>query len=64
MGILGEPGSCVTTDFVVDAVYVYSAISCFIDWSLAIIPIFLVYNLQMDRKTKIYVAGIIALAAV
>jgi hypothetical protein len=47
----------------VNATYAYSAISCWVDWTLAIVPVFIVWNLQMNIRTKISVAMILALGA-
>ena len=56
----GGTGSCINPDITVDATYGYSAISCICDWSLAIIPVFLIWNLQMNTRTKVSVAMILA----
>ena len=48
---------------IVDAFYGYSAISCLADWILGIIPVFLVWNLQMNKRTKLSVAAILAVGA-
>ena len=44
----GGKGSCINPKITVDATYVYSAISCATDWTLGIIPVFLV-----DRKSVV-----------
>lgn len=59
----GGKGHCINPKVTVDATYVYSAISCWADWTLAIIPVFLVWNLQMNSRTKVVVALILALGA-
>lgn len=53
-------GTCLDPSVVTDAFYGYSAISCVTDWTYSIMPIFLVWSLQMDRKVKISVAAILA----
>jgi hypothetical protein len=60
----GGTGTCINPDTTVIATYVYSAISCAADWTLGIIPVFLVWNLQMNPRTKLSVAMILALGAV
>lgn len=59
----GGKGTCINPTITVDATYVYSAISCAADWTLGIIPVFLVWNLQMNPRTKVVVAMILAVGA-
>ncbi|KAH8736571.1 hypothetical protein BGZ61DRAFT_341393 [Ilyonectria robusta] len=61
-------GSCLDAKIVSNTFYGYSAISCWTDWTLSILPIFIVWKLQMNRRVKISVslilaAGIIASSA-
>ncbi|KAF7531085.1 hypothetical protein G7054_g9218 [Neopestalotiopsis clavispora] len=53
-------GMCLDTSVVTNVFYGYSAISCVTDWTYSILPIFLVWSLQMNRKVKISVAAILA----
>lgn len=48
-----QSGSCVVNDVIVGLAYTYSAFSIISDFTFAIIPAFLVWNLQMKRKAKI-----------
>ncbi|KAM0493238.1 hypothetical protein ACHAP8_009424 [Fusarium lateritium] len=57
-------GSCLDASVVANAFYGYSAISCVSDWTYSILPIFLVWKLQMSRRTKISVVGILAAGAI
>ncbi|KAI6789848.1 hypothetical protein KC361_g8292 [Hortaea werneckii] len=59
----GGEGSCMNTDIIVGVFYGYSAISCAGDWTFSILPVFLVWNLQMGRKEKISVVMILAVGA-
>jgi len=59
----GGKGSCIDPKVIVDAFYGYSAISCLADWILGIIPVFLVWNLQMNTRTKLSVGAILAVGA-
>ncbi|PVH82384.1 hypothetical protein DL98DRAFT_388808, partial [Cadophora sp. DSE1049] len=59
----GGKGTCIDPTITVDATYAYSAISCWTDWTLAIIPMFIVWNLQMNIRTKIGLSLILAMAA-
>jgi hypothetical protein len=56
-------GNCLDASVVSNAFYGYSAISCLSDWTYSILPIFLVWKLQMSKRTKISVAGILAAGA-
>jgi hypothetical protein len=56
-------GMCLDASVVAKAFYAYSAISCWTDWTYSILPVFLVWNLQMSRNVKISVVGILATGA-
>jgi hypothetical protein len=53
-------GQCLDASVVSYAFYGYSAISCLTDWTYSLLPIFFVWNLQMNRSTKISVIVILA----
>lgn len=59
----GGTGTCVNPKITVDATYAYSAISCVADWGLGLMPIFLIWHIQMDMRTKISVAAILSVGA-
>jgi hypothetical protein len=44
--------------------YVYSATAALCDFTLGILPVFLVWNLQMNVRTKAALAGILALGGI
>ncbi|APA14512.1 hypothetical protein sscle_13g092820 [Sclerotinia sclerotiorum 1980 UF-70] len=60
----GGTGKCINANIPVDAGYAYSAITCATDWILSLIPIWVVWNLQMTPRDKISVAIILAMGAV
>ncbi|KAH6662803.1 hypothetical protein B0J14DRAFT_282245 [Halenospora varia] len=60
----GGEGTCINPKVTVDSFYAYSAISCVADWTLGIIPVFMVWNLQMNSRTKLSVAAILAVGAI
>jgi hypothetical protein len=60
----GGKGLCINPKILVDATYAYSAISCVVDWTLAIVPAFMVWGLQMNTRTKISAVLVLALGAV
>lgn len=59
----GGKGTCIDPRITVDATYVYSAVSCAADWTLGIIPIFIVWDLKMNPRKKLAVAMILAMGA-
>ncbi len=61
---LGGSGKCISGKIVADLAYCHAAIITVSDWTLGIIPIFLVYNLKINTRTKISVALILALGSV
>jgi hypothetical protein len=56
-------GSCLSTTLLLDIAYLYSALTIVVDFSLGLLPIVLVWNLQMNRRTKFAVGGILSLGA-
>jgi hypothetical protein len=59
----GATGKCVNSNVITDSTYAHSAISASADWTLGILPIFLVWDLAMNPRTKVSVAVILALGA-
>ncbi|KAG0651037.1 hypothetical protein D0Z07_2499 [Hyphodiscus hymeniophilus] len=57
----GQKGSCINPAAVPDASIAHSAVSFTADWVLGLLPIFLVYHLQMNLRTKVSVACILSL---
>ncbi|VUC25146.1 unnamed protein product [Clonostachys rosea] len=57
-------GSCMDAKVVAGAFYGYSVISCITDWTLSILPVFMVWNLQMNTRVKISVITILAAGAI
>ncbi|KAL1590821.1 hypothetical protein WHR41_00400 [Cladosporium halotolerans] len=60
----GGSGSCLDTSIVVAATYGYSAITCAGDIIFSILPVLLVWSLQMGRKEKVAVILILAMGAI
>lgn len=59
----GSTGSCLDTSIVVGATYGYSAVTCAGDLVYSILPVFLVWSLQIGRKEKAAVVLILAMGA-
>ncbi|RDW80888.1 hypothetical protein BP5796_05586 [Coleophoma crateriformis] len=56
-------GKCIPGIIVYNSFYGYSAISCAADWTFSILPIFMVWGLQMDLRIKLSVVAILAAGA-
>ncbi|OBT97393.2 hypothetical protein VE01_04363 [Pseudogymnoascus verrucosus] len=57
----GESGSCLSAAIISDATIAHSVVSFTADWILAILPMALIWNLQLNRLTKVSIAAILAL---
>lgn len=57
----GEKGACINPAAVPDASIAHSAVSFTADWILGLLPIVLIYHLQMNFRTKVSVAGVLSL---
>jgi hypothetical protein len=56
-------GTCLSASLVVNFTYVVSGLNSFADWTFGILPIFIVKDLQMKKRAKVIVSGVIGLAA-
>lgn len=54
---------CMTPAVIVGTTYAASVINSLADWTFGILPIFIVWDLEMARRQKIMVAAILAFAA-
>ena len=63
---LNHPASikCIPEGPTTGITYALSAVNAFADWSFGILPFFIVWELQMNIRTKMLVAGILAFAAI
>jgi hypothetical protein len=57
-------GKCLPKGTLLDIAYLYSILSMLCDIALGTLPAFLVWKLQMNRRTKLAVGGILSLGAV
>ncbi|KAF4628501.1 hypothetical protein G7Y89_g9653 [Cudoniella acicularis] len=60
----GASGSCVDPSVITSSTYAHSTISAVADWTLGILPIFLVWDLAMNPRTKVSVGLILGLGAI
>ncbi|KAF5027370.1 hypothetical protein F66182_530 [Fusarium sp. NRRL 66182] len=59
-----QPGTCVPMDVIIALTYLYSVFSVISDFTCAILPMFLVYKLNMGKKTKLALIPIMGMACV
>jgi len=57
-------GTCLGPNIVLATTYTSSALNSFADWTFGILPFFIVKDLDMPRKHKRQIAGILAFAAI
>ncbi|KAK8081764.1 hypothetical protein PG996_000545 [Apiospora saccharicola] len=63
---LSDPdgGSCLNEEIITGTTYAAAAINCLADWILGLLPIALVWSLELNRRTKASIAGILALGII
>lgn len=59
-----QKGTCINVEVIIGLTYLYSACSVISDFTCAILPMFLVWKLNMGKKTKIALIPIMAMACV
>ncbi|KAL4939134.1 hypothetical protein BDV06DRAFT_225322 [Aspergillus oleicola] len=59
-----KQGTCLSTDVLLIIAYAYSSLTIVCDFTLGILPVFLVWRLQMNRRTKMALMGIFGLGAI
>ncbi|PVH93122.1 hypothetical protein DM02DRAFT_249370 [Periconia macrospinosa] len=57
-------GSCIPATLIMNFTFSVSALNSFADWTFGLLPILIIKDLQMKRRVKIVVSGVIALAAI
>ncbi|KAJ9254840.1 hypothetical protein DTO207G8_3370 [Paecilomyces variotii] len=57
-------GHCLSSDSIITMAYVYSVEAAVCDFTVGILPVFVIWNLQMNRRTKWAVAGILSMGCV
>ncbi|KAK5062888.1 hypothetical protein LTR84_004963 [Exophiala bonariae] len=59
-----QNGQCLDMDVIIGLTYFYSVVNAICDFTFGILPIFLVWNLQMDRRVKIVLIPILGMGCV
>ncbi|CAI7624995.1 unnamed protein product [Penicillium glandicola] len=57
-------GTCMDLDYIIDIAYAYSITATLCDLTLGLLPIALVWNLQMNLRTKAALAGILGMGCI
>ncbi|GME35789.1 hypothetical protein GTA08_BOTSDO09632 [Neofusicoccum parvum] len=61
---VGGKGTCLDIEVIIGLTYFYSAVSALCDLTFGILPIFMLWNLNMSRRTKIALAPILSMACI
>jgi len=59
-----QPGHCVSIDVIIGLTYFYSVVNAICDFTFGLLPVFLVWNLKMDRKVKIILIPVLGMGCV
>lgn len=57
-------GHCLNIDAIINITYVYSAITIVTDFTFALLPVHIVWQLQVDTKTKVVLVPVFAVACI
>ena len=58
-----QPGHCLNPEFIINTSIAFGVVSMVTDFTIGILPIFIVWRLQMNKQSKFAVVGILAMAA-
>jgi hypothetical protein len=56
-------GKCLDTNILLGIAYMYSVCAALSDLTIGILPIFLMWKLQMNKRLKIAIAGILGIGS-
>ncbi|KAL4972773.1 hypothetical protein BDW66DRAFT_162614 [Aspergillus desertorum] len=59
-----KQGKCISTNILLIIAYCYSSLTIVCDITLGILPACLIWNLQMSRRTKLALVGVLSLGAI
>lgn len=62
--VIGAKGSCINVEIIIALTYLYGTISAICDFTFGILPIFLVWNLNMRKTVKIALVPILSMACI
>ncbi|OGM46624.1 integral membrane protein [Aspergillus bombycis] len=61
---LSMEGHCLDMNSLLGVVYMYSGVAAACDFTMGLLPVSLIWRLQMDNRTKLAVAGILGIACI
>ncbi|PLB48610.1 hypothetical protein P170DRAFT_382888 [Aspergillus steynii IBT 23096] len=61
---IDTPGRCLNMDLLLGIVYMYSAVAAICDFTIGLLPAFMVWKLKMNQRTKVAVAGLLGIGCV
>jgi hypothetical protein len=59
-----KPGHCINIDTIIGLTYFFSSVNALCDFTFGLLPVFLVWDLKMDRKEKIALVPILGMGCV
>ncbi|KEF57970.1 uncharacterized protein A1O9_05893 [Exophiala aquamarina CBS 119918] len=59
-----QDGHCLSMDVIIGLTYFYSVVNAICDFTFGLLPVFLVWKLQMDRRVKIILIPILGMGCV
>lgn len=60
----GQDGKCVTVEAIIALTYLYSSLNIIVDFTFAILPIVIVWGLNMNMKLKIAIIPLLSMGCV
>lgn len=61
---LGAQGKCLNIIVVIDLTYFYSAVNALCDFTFGLLPLFMLWNLNMSKRMKLALAPILSMACI
>ncbi|EKG18239.1 hypothetical protein MPH_04499 [Macrophomina phaseolina MS6] len=59
---IGEKGTCINVEIIIALTYLYGTVSAICDFTFGILPIFLIWNLNMRKSVKVALVPILSMA--
>ena len=59
-----QPGHCINMDIIIGLTYFFGIISGLCDFTFGLLPLFLVWNLKMNKRDKIALVPILGMGCV
>ncbi|KAH1952284.1 hypothetical protein KXV69_001916 [Aspergillus fumigatus] len=59
-----KPGSCLDADILIAIAYTYSVGAAITDFTIGILPVFIIWSLRMNTRTKMAIAGILGIGCI